>query len=160
MRILLVLVLLFSFLPAAQAQAPTNGSCELYGCEYVHLPTYYTRTPQEPKYAVAYQTLPDGPEGRKFVRVMWPAGYDPSRRPMWDRLMECEAGHYGWYANTGNGYYGGLQFSLRSWQAVGGTGYPHQHPPAVQIKYAERLLDTAPYVRHWPHCGPRTGLRR
>ena len=42
---------------------------------------------------------------------------------MWDSLAQCESGG-NWAINTGNGYYGGLQFNLGTWQAYGGTGLP------------------------------------
>ena len=47
---------------------------------------------------------------------------------VWDQLAQCESGG-NWAINTGNGYYGGLQFNLGTWQAYGGTGYPHEHEP-------------------------------
>ena len=56
----------------------------------------------------------------------------------WDRLAECESSGT-WDINTGNGFYGGVQFTLSSWQAVGGEGYPHQASKAEQIKRAEIL---------------------
>ena len=56
----------------------------------------------------------------------------------WDRLAECESNGT-WDINTGNGFYGGVQFTLSSWQAVGGEGYPHQASKAEQIKRAEIL---------------------
>ncbi len=48
---------------------------------------------------------------------------DPNDPATWDRLASCESGG-NWSANSGNGYYGGLQFSLATWQNVGGSGYP------------------------------------
>ena len=42
---------------------------------------------------------------------------------VWDSLAQCESGG-NWAINTGNGYYGGLQFNLGTWQAYGGTGLP------------------------------------
>jgi len=76
---------------------------------------------------------------------------------VWDRLAECESGG-NWSINTGNGYYGGLQFSLSSWRAVGGTGYPHQHSRAEQIRRGEMLLDIQGWGA-WPACSSRLGLR-
>jgi hypothetical protein len=68
-----------------------------------------------------------------------PAGYgDPNDPASWDRLAQCEAGG-NWAADTGNGYYGGLQFSLSSWQAVGGSGYPHENSRETQIEMGQRL---------------------
>lgn len=69
----------------------------------------------------------------------------------WDAVAECESGG-NWAINTGNGYYGGLQFSLSSWRSVGGQGYPHEHSREVQIQFAELLLSRqGPGA--WPHCG-------
>ena len=78
-------------------------------------------------------------------------------RGVWDRLAECESGG-NWSINTGNGYYGGLQFSLSSWRAVGGSGYPHEHSRAEQINRAERLLDLQGWGA-WPTCSRKIGLR-
>ncbi len=78
-------------------------------------------------------------------------------RGVWDRLAECESGG-NWSINTGNGYYGGVQFSLSSWRAVGGSGYPHQNSRAEQIKRAEMLLDLQGWGA-WPSCSRQLGLR-
>ena len=51
---------------------------------------------------------------------------DPASDATWDQLAECETGG-NWAANTGNGYYGGLQFSEATWHDLGGTGLPHEH---------------------------------
>jgi len=76
---------------------------------------------------------------------------------VWDRIAQCESGG-NWHINTGNGYYGGLQFSLSSWRAVGGTGRPHEHSRAEQIERAELLLDEQGWGA-WPTCASRLGLR-
>ena len=57
---------------------------------------------------------------------------------VWDQLAQCEAGG-NWAINTGNGYYGGLQFSLSSWQAVGGSGLPSNATREEQIMRGEML---------------------
>lgn len=75
----------------------------------------------------------------------------------WDRLAACESGG-NWSINTGNGYYGGLQFSLSSWRGVGGSGYPHQASKAEQIKRAEILKGSGGWG-HWPACSAKLGLR-
>jgi len=78
---------------------------------------------------------------------------------VWHRLMQCEAGSAGgWSANTGNGYYGGLQFSLSSWQSVGGTGYPHEHSAAEQIARGQALQRVQGWGA-WPGCSAKLGLR-
>lgn len=82
---------------------------------------------------------------------------DPRGVQVWLDLAHCES-HGNWQADTGNGYYGGLQFSLGAWQGVGGSGYPHEHPRDTQIEMGRRLQ-----ARHgwgaWPHCAEELGLR-
>jgi len=75
----------------------------------------------------------------------------------WQRLAMCESSG-NWHINTGNGYYGGLQFSLASWRAVGGRGYPHHASKAEQIRRAERLQNMQGWGA-WPECSRRIGLR-
>lgn len=81
------------------------------------------------------------------------------RLAMWERLAQCESGG-NWSINTGNGYYGGLQFLLQTWRYVGGTGYPHQATKEEQIYRAERLLEYswASFGNQWPACSRRLGL--
>jgi uncharacterized protein YabE (DUF348 family) len=76
---------------------------------------------------------------------------------VWDRLAQCESGG-NWSINTGNGYYGGLQFSLSTWRAYGGSGYPHQNSRAQQIAIAQKLQAAAGWGQ-WPACSRKLGLR-
>jgi len=76
---------------------------------------------------------------------------------VWDDLADCESGG-DWSIATGNGYYGGLQFSLSSWRAVGGSGYPHENSRAEQIHRAELLLEQQGWGA-WPACSRQLGLR-
>ena len=76
---------------------------------------------------------------------------------VWDELAECESSG-DWSINTGNGYFGGLQFSLDSWRAVGGEGYPHEATRDEQIRRAEALLDIQGW-NAWPTCSRKIGLR-
>jgi hypothetical protein len=78
---------------------------------------------------------------------------------VWDALARCESGG-NWAINTGNGYYGGLQFSLGTWQAYGGTGLPSQHSRETQITVAERLRAASGGFSPWPHCSSVLGLPR
>ena len=72
----------------------------------------------------------------------------------WDAVAQCESGG-NWGINTGNGYYGGLQFSSSTWAAFGGHEYAsnaHLATKAQQIAVAERTLDVqGPGA--WPTCG-------
>lgn len=84
------------------------------------------------------------------------SGYnDPNNPAAWDRLAQCESGG-NWAANTGNGYYGGIQFSLSSWQAVGGTGRPDQASRETQIAMGQRLWNQGGWG-HWPGCSRQLG---
>ena len=70
----------------------------------------------------------------------------PRRRPgprrvrPWTELAECESGG-NWHIDTGNGYYGGLQFAWGSWEAVGGKATRPTHSPSEQIYRGELLQD-------------------
>ena len=72
----------------------------------------------------------------------------------WDRIAACESGG-NWAANTGNGYYGGLQFNLGTWQAYGGSGRPDQNSREAQIAVAERVAAAEGGYGAWPVCGAR-----
>jgi nucleoid-associated protein YgaU len=77
----------------------------------------------------------------------------------WDKVAACESGG-NWAVNTGNGYYGGLQFSAGSWLAAGGGAYASRADLASkdqQIAVAEHLL-ASQGPGAWPVCGPRAGL--
>ena len=76
---------------------------------------------------------------------------------VWWQLAQCESGG-DWSANTGNGYYGGLQHSLTTWRAFGGSGYPHEHSAAAQIAVATRV-QAAQGWGAWPACSEKLGLR-
>jgi hypothetical protein len=78
---------------------------------------------------------------------------------VWDALAQCESGG-NWTINTGNGYYGGLQFSLGTWNQYGGgefAAYPHQATREQQIVVAERLRAARGYAP-WPSCRAKLGL--
>jgi uncharacterized protein YabE (DUF348 family) len=76
---------------------------------------------------------------------------------VWDSLAQCESGG-NWAINTGNGYYGGLQFNLGTWRAYGGTGYPHQASRETQIAVATRLRNATGGYGSWPACAAKLGL--
>ena len=77
---------------------------------------------------------------------------------VWDQLAQCESGG-NWATNTGNGYYGGLQFSLGTWQSYGGSGLPSENSRETQIMIAERVraADGGGYSS-WPACSQSLGL--
>lgn len=71
-------------------------------------------------------------------------------RPYLLRIAACESGRR-WHIATGNGFYGGLQFTLSSWSAVGGHGYPHWASPLEQM-YRAVLLSRVQGWGAWPVC--------
>ncbi|MEV5843317.1 transglycosylase family protein [Streptomyces sp. NPDC051985] len=79
----------------------------------------------------------------------------------WDKVAACESSG-DWHINTGNGYYGGLQFTQSTWEAFGGTRYAPRADLATkdqQIAVAEKVLDgQGPGA--WPVCSVRGGLTR
>jgi uncharacterized protein YabE (DUF348 family) len=79
---------------------------------------------------------------------------------VWDRLAECESSG-NWATNTGNGYYGGLQFDKGTWDAYGGdqyAAYPHQASREEQIAIAEKVRDDRGGYGAWPACSSQLGL--
>lgn len=70
----------------------------------------------------------------------------------WDAVAQCESGG-NWHADTGNGFYGGLQFKESTWRQYGGQGSPADASRDEQIAVANRVLDgQGPSA--WPKCGP------
>ena len=77
----------------------------------------------------------------------------------WDAVASCESTN-NWSANTGNGFYGGLQFTPSTWAAYGGTSYAasaDQASSGQQIAVAEKVL-ASQGPGAWPVCGPEAGL--
>ncbi|MEH0422174.1 transglycosylase family protein [Streptomyces sp. B21-083] len=77
---------------------------------------------------------------------------------VWDRIAQCESGG-NWHINTGNGYYGGLQFSAGTWRAYGGTAYAATADGASrsqQISVATKVQGAQGWGA-WPTCSARAG---
>lgn len=75
----------------------------------------------------------------------------------WDRVAQCESGG-NWHINTGNGYYGGLQFSMSTWRGHGGHGSPASASKGEQIRVAEKVLASQGWGA-WPVCSVKAGAR-
>lgn len=75
---------------------------------------------------------------------------------IWDQLALCESGG-NWAINTGNGFYGGLQFTISSWQAVGGSGLPSDASREEQIMRGQ-MLQARQGWGAWPACSAKLGL--
>jgi nucleoid-associated protein YgaU len=84
---------------------------------------------------------------------------EAARKVNWDVLAKCESGGR-WHINTGNGYYGGLQFSRSTWKANGGGKYASTANKATkgeQIRIAEKLYKKRG-LKPWPVCGKKAGV--
>jgi hypothetical protein len=80
----------------------------------------------------------------------------------WDRLAQCESSG-NWSINTGNGYYGGLQFDRATWGDYGGTEFAPRADRATreqQIEVATRVRDDRGGYGSWPACARKLGLPR
>jgi resuscitation-promoting factor RpfA len=89
-----------------------------------------------------------------------PAFAGPARQNPWDQVAQCESGG-NWRANTGNGYYGGLQFSRRTWRSFGGSAYAGTADRATrsqQITIAEKVLHAQGW-KAWPTCSNKVRQR-
>jgi uncharacterized protein YabE (DUF348 family) len=110
------------------------------------LSTAVTREPVAEQVAVGTQERPAAPA--------------VANGSTWDALAQCESGG-NWSINTGNGYYGGLQFSAGTWRAFGGTEYAPQANQATreqQIAIAEKVRAGQGWGA-WPSCSRKLGLR-
>ncbi|MCP3818223.1 transglycosylase family protein [Streptomyces sp. A3M-1-3] len=86
---------------------------------------------------------------------------DAASVDVWNKVAACESTN-NWKINTGNGYYGGLQFSQNTWQEYGGTAYAPRADLATrdqQIAIAEKVLK-GQGPQAWPTCSVRAGLTR
>ena len=91
-----------------------------------------------------------------IVKVGTASAYETGNT-VWDALAQCESGG-NWAINTGNGYYGGLQFNLGTWQSYGGTGLPSDASRETQIAIATKLRDASGGYGAWPGCAASLGL--
>jgi resuscitation-promoting factor RpfA len=92
------------------------------------------------------------------VALLAPATAASAKSVNWDAIAQCESGG-NWSINTGNGYYGGLQFSRSTWKAYGGGKYAstaNKASRAEQIRIAEKVLD-GQGIGAWPTCGKKAG---
>jgi hypothetical protein len=131
--------------PAAIA-VTSNGSEKLSGTAWESPPA----APMEATLFVVATAAPPRPA---------PAGGTAGGDSVWDALAQCESGG-NWAINSGNGYYGGLQFSHGTWHNYGGgefADYAHEATREEQIIVAERLRAARGYAP-WPACRAELGL--
>ncbi|MFC1432016.1 transglycosylase family protein [Streptacidiphilus sp. N1-3] len=93
------------------------------------------------------------------VGLVTATGASAADSSTWNAVASCESTN-DWSANTGNGFYGGLQFTPSTWAAYGGTAYASSADQATQgqqIAVAENVL-ASQGPGAWPVCGPQAGL--
>ncbi|MGB7795951.1 MAG: transglycosylase family protein [Pseudonocardiaceae bacterium] len=97
--------------------------------------------------------------GITAAAVTIPLVFGPLRQDPWDLVAQCESGG-NWDTNTGNGYYGGLQFSPETWTSYGGGTYAttaNRATRSQQIAIAEKVLRAQGW-NAWPTCSKRVGV--
>lgn len=122
------------------------------------MPKSRHRKPSTTKQNIKRATVVTGTAAVAVGTVAFPASAAPDTA--WDTLAECESGG-NWSINTGNGYYGGLQFSQGTWNAFGGQEFAGRADLASrveQIVVAERTLAQQGW-NAWPTCSSNTGVR-
>jgi hypothetical protein len=137
--------------PADRASNPVGADDEVEvvaAPEPAEEPTPAPEPEPEPEPAAASQPAATGSSGVP--------------RSTWQALAACES-NGDWTIDTGNSFYGGLQFNLKSWNWAGGqrfAAYPHHASKDEQIAVAEVLLDIHPAGwGAWPACSAKLGLR-
>jgi hypothetical protein len=128
----------------------------IYPNEQVRIPTADENlTPREvPANQQIATPTPD--EASSAAKPRATVNYAPGDGSVWDQLAACESGG-NWAINTGNGYYGGLQFTLSTWQSLGGSGLPSDASREEQIARAEALQARSGWGQ-WPVCAAKLGL--
>ncbi|WP_425832857.1 transglycosylase family protein [Streptomyces fractus] len=109
---------------------------------------------RRPSKAIRVATLGGVAAAAVAVPLMGATSASAATTSEWDQVAQCESGG-NWSTNTGNGFYGGLQFSSSTWSAYGGSQYAStadQASKAQQIAVGEKVL-AAQGKGAWPNCG-------
>jgi Transglycosylase-like domain len=93
---------------------------------------------------------------RAYLIAVYVAAVRRALVDRWSGVAQCESGG-NWATNTGNGYYGGLQFNLGTWAAYGGQSRPDLQPAWYQATIADRVRVGSQGLGAWPHCGRHYG---
>ncbi|MFJ4921312.1 transglycosylase family protein [Streptomyces sp. NPDC088725] len=109
---------------------------------------------RRPSMAVRYATLAGITGAAVAAPLLGATSASAATTSEWDQVAQCESGG-NWAISTGNGFYGGLQFTPSTWAAYGGTAYASQANQATkdqQIAVAEKVL-ASQGKGAWPSCG-------
>lgn len=139
----------------SQVDAPVSAITTPTTAPYVEITTTTTTEPAPVVITTTTTARPKPTTPKTTPAPQIVVSYDGDT--VWDKLAWCESTG-NWAANTGNGYYGGVQFSKSSWKAVGGEGLPSDASREEQIMRAEKLLAVQGWGA-WPACSKKLGLR-
>lgn len=137
--------------PMAEDQGFQGLSDHIEGIAALQTTTTTTTAPPPPTTTTTHYHPPAPPRTQAASAPTGDGGVN------WDAIAACESGG-NWHINTGNGYYGGLQFSQRSWEGAGGLQYASRADLASreqQIATAMVLSNGGRNLGHWPTCGSR-----
>ena len=143
-----VVTLLAEQAPAPPAPAPADPPAAVPSAPAAAPADPPAAVPSDPPAAAPSAPADSGPAPTAPVAPAPAAGHD------WDAVAACESGG-NWSINTGNGYYGGLQFSQSTWAGSGGTAYAPRADLATreqQIAVGEAVL-ASQGAGAWPTCG-------
>jgi hypothetical protein len=147
--------------PAAAGLLGPNPTAHLVGVEETHMAReHVARHRRTTQRRLAVGALVIG-AATGAAAVLGPAAPASAASVNWDAIAQCESGG-NWHINTGNGYYGGLQFSRSTWNGYGGQKYAARADLASrseQIAIAEKVLD-GQGIGAWPVCGKKAGSTR
>ena len=116
-------------------------------------------TPAEPRVVKVGSKKPEKAKAPKQDAPKKAAAPAAVGGAVWDKIAECESDG-DWSTNSGNGYYGGLQFDKKTWSAYGGDQYaprPDQASREEQIAVANKIKDERGGYSAWPNCGAKAG---
>jgi len=119
----------------------------------------HTRTPRLRRAAAGLLAAGSLATGTVLVGGAMTGSADAAEVPTWERLANCESSQQ-WHINTGNGFYGGLQFTDSTWDAYKWPGAADRADHASkksQILAAENVLDAQGWGA-WPSCSDQLGL--
>lgn len=141
------------------ANAQIQNPDLIYPGDNIRVPTPDEQLPDRPLPEAAAATI-----AYRASTAGQQSTYQPSSAPgvsagdgsVWDRIAQCESGG-NWSINTGNGYYGGLQFTQSSWRAAGGSGSPNDASREEQIARAQ-VLQSRQGWGAWPACTAKLGI--
>lgn len=148
------------------ANTNINDPDLIFPGEAIRIPTADEKLPDRPLPQKVQDAIAAAPQAVQSTPApaQQPVAYHPttvdtsavSDGSVWDKLAACESGG-NWAIDTGNGYYGGLQFTLSSWAGVGGSGYPNQASREEQIARGQILQERQGWGA-WPVCAHKLGL--